>query len=214
MTRDRWSALAPLTGVLFVAIAIVGFAIGGSTPDSDDTPQKVLSFYRDHDTKEIWASAFGAWSMVVFVFFLSVLRSALRAAEGGVSRLSTAAFGGGLLLASGFLTFAGLNFTLADTADHLTPDAAQALNELNTDMFFPLAAGNGVLMLATGLSILRYGGLPGLAGWAALAIGIAGVTPAGFFAFIAFGLWSLVVSVILWRRAEAAPPAPATAATP
>ena len=133
--------------------------------------------------------------------------SLLRAAEGVVGRLSAVAFGGGLVLGIGMLAFAGFTFTLADTADHLTPSGAQALNMLNSDFFFPLAAGLGTLMLATGIAAVRTRVLPAWAAWIAIVIGIAAVTPAGFFAFLAFGLWVLAVSLILWRAASAVSPA-------
>ena len=138
---------------------------------------------------------------------MGVLRSVLRAAEGGLARLSTVAFGGGVVLAIGMLSFAGFTFALADTADDLTPDAAQALNALNSDFFFPVAAGLGTLMLATALSSLRSKALPAWLAWPALVLGIAALTPVGFFAFLLFGVWTLVTSVVLWRSFAAGTPA-------
>jgi hypothetical protein len=213
LTQQRWHVLAPLTGVVFVALAVIAFIISGETPDVDDSPVKILAFYIKHDTEQIWASALLAWGAVFFLFFLGVLRTALRAAEGGFARLSTVAFGGGIVLAIGMLAFAGFTFTLGDAADDgLTPQAAQALNALNSDFFFPVAAGLGTLMIATALSSIRSRVLPPWLAWAALVIGIAAVTPIGFFAFLVFGLWTLAASVVLWRAA-AAPAAPAPPGT-
>jgi hypothetical protein len=112
------------------------------------------------------------------------------------------------VLGVGVLSFAGFTFTLADGADHLTPDAAQAINALNSDFFFPLAAGLSTLLLATGISGVRTQVLPAWLSWIAIVLGIAAITPAGFFAFTAFGLWVLVVSFVLWRTASATPTAP------
>jgi hypothetical protein len=209
LTQQRWPVLAPLTGVLFVALAVIAFIVSGETPDADDSPQKILSFYIDNDTEQMFAAAFLAWATVAFLFFLGVLRSTLHAAEAGVARLSAVAFGGGLVLAVGMLSFAGFTFALADTADDgLTLQAAQALNALNTDFFFPVAAGLGTLMIATGLSSIRSRVLPPWLAWAALVIGVAAVTPIGFFAFLVFGLWTLVTSFLLWRAPATAAPAP------
>jgi hypothetical protein len=212
LTQQRWPVLAPLTGVLFVALAVIAFIVSGETPDADDSPQKILSFYIDNDTEQMFAAAFLAWAAVAFLFFLGVLRTTLRAAEAGVARLSAVAFGGGLVLAVGMLSFAGFTFALADTADDgLTPQAAQALNALNADFFFPVAAGLGTLLIATGLASIRSRALPAWLAWAALVIGIAAVTPIGFFAFLVFGLWTLATSVVLWRTpATATPAAPTT----
>jgi hypothetical protein len=208
VVQQRWHSLAPLTGVAFVVLAVLAFVISGETPDSNDSPQKVLSFYQDNDTEQIWASAVLAWSTVFLLFFVGILRSLLHAAEGGIARLSAVAFGGGIVLAIGILSFAGFTFGLADAADDgLTPQAAQALNVLNTDFFFPVAAGLGTLMIATGIVSIRSRALPAWLGWAALVIGIVAVTPLGFFAFLVFGIWTLVTSVILWRAPTTATPA-------
>lgn len=215
MEQKGWHRHAPLTGVLFVVLVVAAFIVGGETPDLEDSPLKILKFYNDNDSEQMFAAALLAWGSVAFLFFLGVLRSVLQAAEGGVARLANVAFGGGILLALGMLAFAGFTFTLADAADHLTPAAAQALNALNTDFFFPLAAGLGALMISTGIVAIRSKVLPAWLGWITLLIGIAAITPAGFFAFLAFGLWSLVVSVMLWRAmAPAAPAPPAPPAPP
>jgi hypothetical protein len=215
MQQQRWSVLAPLTGVAFVVLVVLAFIVGGSTPDINDSPEKILRYYNNHDSKQMFAAFLLALGTVFFFFFLGVLRAALRAGETRVSRLSAVAFGGGIVLGLGILSFAGFTFALADAADHLTPDAAQALNTLNSDFFFPIAAGLATLMIATAISSLGSGVLPAWAGWTALVLGIAAITPLGFFAFLLFGLWTLVVSIVLWRAAApaAAAPPPATPAS-
>jgi hypothetical protein len=40
-------------------------------------------------------------------------------------------------------------------------------------------------------------------------IGIVALTPGGFFAFLAFLLWTVVTSIVLWRARSAEPPATA-----
>lgn len=193
---------------------VLAFIIGGETPDIDDSPQNILDFYVDNDSAQLWAGAVLAWSTAALMFFLGTLRSTLRAAEGPVGRLSTVAFGGGIVLAVGLLSFAGFTFTLGDVADDgLTPQAAQALNALNSDFFFPLAVGLGTLLIATAIASLGSRALPAWVAWAALVIGVVALTPAGFFAFLAFLLWTVVTSVVLWRGRAAGrrnpPPAPA-----
>ena len=215
MASQRLHVLGPLTGVLFVVLAVVAFIISGETPGTDDSPQKVLDFYVDNDNSQLWAGAFLAWSTVPFMFFLGVLRSTLRAAEGPIARLSAVAFGGGIVLTVGALSFAGFTFTLGDIADDgLTPQAAQALNALNSDFFFPVAAGTATLLIATSIASLASRALPAWIAWAALVIGVVALTPAGFFAFLAFLLWTVVTSLVLWRGRAAGPaatppPAPA-----
>jgi uncharacterized protein DUF4386 len=217
VTNARGAAWLPLTGILFVALAVIAFIVSGETPDTDDSPAKILAFYIRNDTEQLWAGALLAWGALAYLFFLGALTSVLRAAEGAVSRLSAVAFAGGVVQAIGMLAFAAFSFTLGDTADDgLTPQAAQALSHLNSDFFFPVAIGTGALMIATGLVIIGSRVLPAWLGWVALLIGIAAVTPVGFFGFLLFLVWTLVVSVLLWRAASATAPAPpaAPSATP
>src|SRR5438105_8585061 len=48
MQQTRWERLAPLTGVVAVAIIIAVFAIGESTPDEHDSALKVQACYAKH----------------------------------------------------------------------------------------------------------------------------------------------------------------------
>jgi hypothetical protein len=194
--------------VLFVLLAVLAFIIGGETPDTDDSPRKILDFYVDNDSSQLWAGAILAWSTVPLMFFLGVLRSTLRATEGAIGRLSAVAFGGGIVLIVGALSFAGFTFTLGDVADDgLTPQAAQALNALNSDFFFPVAVGSATLLIATAIASLGSRALPAWLAWPALVIGIVALTPLGFFAFLVFLLWTVVTSVMLWRARAASPAA-------
>ena len=84
-----------------------------------------------------------------------------------------------------------------------------ALNALNSDLFFPVAVGTAVFNLGLALAILRHGGLPRPLGWLALLVGIAGLTPAGFFAFLATGIVVVWASIALTMRATATDSPPA-----
>jgi hypothetical protein len=195
--------IGPLMGIVFVVLVIVAFAVGGETPDVDDSAQKVVSFYVDNDSEQQIAAALLALGCVAFTFFLGALRRTLRAAAGDEGGLSTVVLVGGVMIIVGASIFAGLTFTLGDAADELPASATMALNALNSDMFFPVAVGTAVFNLALGLAVLRHGGLPRRLGWLAIVVGIAGLTPAGFFAFLATGLVVVWASVVLTMQASA-----------
>jgi hypothetical protein len=205
-----WSDRAPLTGIVAVVLVILAFVIGGETPDFDATGKEVLNFYADNEGSQFAASILLAYGALFLIFFAGALRSVLRRSEPGTGGLSAVSFGGGVLMALGMLVFAGLGFTLADGHDKFEPATAQTLNALNGDFFLPLAVGTSALMLGAGIAILRGGALPRWLGWAAVVIGVLAVTPVGFFAFLASGLWIIVASVLLLRS----PAAPTSAATP
>jgi hypothetical protein len=203
--------IGPLTGILFVVLVIVAFIVSGETPDTDDSAQTVVSFYVDNDSEQSIASALLALGGVAFLFFLGTLRRALRAAAGDEGGLSTVALLGGLMIVVGASIFAGIGFTLGDAADDLPPAAVLTLNALNSDLFFPVAVGTAVFNLGLALAVLRHGGLPRPLGWLALVVGIAGLTPAGFFAFLATGIVVVWASVVLIQAAAGPGPQQTTA---
>jgi hypothetical protein len=204
--------VGPLTGILFVVLVIAAFIVGGETPDVNDSAQKVVSFYVDNDSQQQFAAALLALGSIAFIFFLAPLRRALRAAAGDDGGLSTVVLLGGLMIVVGASIFAGIGFTLGDAADNLPASAVQALNALNSDLFFPVAVGTAAFNLALGLAVLRHGGLPRLLGWLALVVGIAGLTPAGFFAFLAMAIVVVWASVVLFQ--QAADPGPQRTTVP
>ena len=210
----RGSMVGALTGVVAVVLIVLGFIIGGDTPDIEDSGDQVLEFYLDEEGSQIASSILVVYGAMLFVFFAATLRGRLRRAEETGAVLSTAAFGGGLLMALGIALFAGINFTLADTADNIDASAAQALHALNYDLFFPVALGTEVFFLATGIAVVRGGGLPSWLGWIAIVLAIIALTPIGFFAFLAGGLWILAASILLALRPAEGPPGPPASAAP
>jgi hypothetical protein len=146
-----------------------------------------------------------------FLFFAASLRTHLRRRE-GAEGLAALGFGGGVLLAVGGAAFSALGFALADARNTLDPAAAQALNVLSNDFFFPLAVGTCVFMIGNGLAIARTRAMPKWLGWVAVPIGIAALTPAGFVVFLVVLGWSLIVSVLVYLRPDQSPASPAAAA--
>jgi Domain of unknown function (DUF4386) len=207
--QSTWERLAPLTGLVFVAIVVAVFAIGGETPDQHDTAQEVQAFYGAHHDKHEILSYILAFSMPFLLFFASILRHDLRK-RGGTGQLANAAFGGGVVATVGFGILAMVHLALAVAADSAnTIGTTQVLNVLDSNDFLPMAAGMGVLVLAAGWSSLRHGGMPRWLAWVGIVIGIAIFTPAGFIGFLASGLWVAIVSILLTRARQSAAPPPA-----
>ena len=44
--EERW--LAPLTGVAFVIVLMIGFLVGGEPPDVKNPPQEIVDHYADN----------------------------------------------------------------------------------------------------------------------------------------------------------------------
>jgi len=197
MYESRWERLAPLTGVVFVAIVVAVFAIGGSTPGEHDSAAKVQAYYAAHHDKHSALAFVMAIGVAFLVFFASSLRHDLRR-MGGTGQLSNAAFGGGVLAAAGFAILATVHVALANAGESVTTlSTTQTLNVLDNNDFIPAAAGLAVLVFAAGAAAVRHGGLPKWLGWLGIVIGVVAFTPAGFIAFLAAGLWILIVSILL-----------------
>ena len=198
MEKGGLERVAPLAGAAFAVLFAVGFLTSGETPDTKATGEEVIAHYKDSGKVflAIFTIVIGA---VLFAFFAGALRDALRAA--GREWLATVAFAGGIVYSVGLALFAMSQVALSDAADLGQPQVAQALNILDNDNFFPAVVGFSILLLATGLHVLGSGVLPRWLGVLSLVMGVVAVAgPAGFVVFLAFPLWVLGVSVLLYRR--------------
>ena len=215
MVSGSWARYAPLSGLVAVALLVASIVVTGfDTVDSNDSVAKVVKFWLDNDSEQIAGAILGAFSTVFLLWFLGSLRSTLRAAEGGTGRLSSIAYGGGVVLVGFALANAALQFAVAESVGDVPPVATQTMSALYNDFWFGFPVGIGTLLLASSLVILRTRCMPVWLGWVALVLGIISLTPAGFFAFLAVIAWIAVVSIVLFQQESAAgvPPAPATTA--
>jgi len=208
--RNSW--MVPLTGLAFLILVIVGFAIGGEPPDATDDPiGEIVDFYVENDSSVMFGAVLTGVAGTLFVFFGGYLRSVLRRAEGEGGVLSAVAFGGTIIFAVGIAIDSTISFALAEGADEIDPTAVHALAILWQNDFIPLAMGVQVFVLATGISVVRNKVLPGWLGWILILLGVAAMTPVGFFAFLASGLLIGVMSVMLAMRERGAQPPAASA---
>lgn len=204
---DRWSKLAPLTGLLFAVITIVAvITSGGETPNANARPAKVIAYYAAHRSEiETSAILFGL-AFLVLVLFAGALRSYLRrtpATEG----LGSLVLAGAVLMAAGALALSGVEYGLAHNLRFFGPQTAQTLNVLSNELFLPIIAGAFILGVCAGIAILRGAELPAWLGWAAIVIGVAAlIPPASFIALLAFVVWSIAASIMMYRRTDPPPP--------
>jgi hypothetical protein len=202
--RKEW--IAPLTGVIFIVVLVIGFIVGGEPPEAkDSSAQEVVQHYLDHKDSTIAAAFLVNLAAIFLVFFGGYVRTVLRAAEGAAGYLSAVAFAGFIIVAVSAAIDATISIALAETADDIDPTAVQALQALWDNDFVPLILGVDLILFAAGISVIRYRQLPVWLGWAAVVLAILGATPLGFVAFIGAGVWVLIVSIVLTMRAGAEP---------
>ncbi len=192
-STTRW---LPLTGILTVLI-ITGGILLGEPPDASHPPQEIVDFYVDNkDTLQYGTIAFVV-ALILFVTFASYLRTVLDRGAGSTGISSLIAFGGAVIFAVGGAIDATIQFAITEAVDHLDPTQIQTLQALWDNDWVPLQLGITTFILASGLSIVRHRSLPVWLGWVAIVIGVAGLTPVGFFAFLGTGLWIIVTGVVL-----------------
>jgi hypothetical protein len=202
----KFPRFAPLTGIVFVGLLILAFVVvEGETPDIDDSAQKITSFYHDDQGKHIAAVILVALSTIFLTVFAVSLREFLRV-PGESDFWPTVALVGGAVAVAGFLVAAGIHFALIDGGDkNISPDAMVALNAIDADDFFGFATPLGIMMLGAGGATLKAGAaLPKWMGWAAIVLFVVFFTPVGFAAFGLTGIWIIIASVLMYRRAGAA----------
>jgi hypothetical protein len=71
--------------------------------------------------------------------------------------------------------------------------------------------GAAVLLLASGLSIVRHGAVPKWLGWVAILLAIIAMTPLGFVGFLGGAVWILITSIYLTLRLRGEAPSSAGA---
>ncbi len=204
MNKDM---LAPLTGVAFVVVLFISFAIQGEPPEAKDDVQDIVNHYVDNkDSVEL-----GAFLVVpagaLLVFFGAHLRRVFSAAEGVGGMLSVLPLVGLSILITGAAFDSTVSFALAEAADDIDPTAVQALQALWDNDFMPMALGIEIFLISLGLLTVRTGVLPKWIGWVALVLALAGLTPtdAGFAAFVGAALLLIIISILLAVRARSAP---------
>jgi hypothetical protein len=199
---DRWSQRAPLTGVLFAMLVAASVVANSSyTPKTSASAAKVVSFYTEHHSAVETSGILIAFAYLVLVLYAGALRAYLRRTA---ESLGTLVLAGGILMAAGGLLCAGIEYGLAYNLHNLSPEAAKTLNFISTELFLPVQAGEFVFGVCGGLAILRGAALPKWLGWVAIVIGVVVLIPsASFYALLAVAIWSVVVSILVYRRLRA-----------
>ncbi len=210
MATFDWRGRAPLAGLVFFVLAVVGNALQGSTPALHGDSGAVADFYNDKAT----AIAFGMMLSLISVFFLAWFLAALgrhlRISEGADGWIGPLAVGGGVatlaLLAAGFaLNSAG---ALRARESGIAPDVAVVFYDGSLALTgLAASVAMAVLLAATAVITLQFGALPRWFGWVSAVLAVLGiVTPVSFVLSLLFPLWVGVAAVLLVRK-----PATATA---
>jgi hypothetical protein len=215
--NDRHTRYGAITGVLFVLLVIVGFAITPEPPAADASVSEVFEYFSDkQNALHAVQLIFGAAGFL-FIWFIGTLRNSLAAAEGSEGRLATTAMAGGLIAIATLMVGFGLQATATLHPVENGPELTHALFDASLIVPAIGAPAAAVFFAANGLSIIRSGYLPAWLGWLGLVtalcnlLGIGAVyTDSGVFAadgvlgfflgFLLFLVWNAAASIVLYRK--------------
>jgi hypothetical protein len=200
---SKWERFAPLAGVLAVPFFIAGVALVSSNAKGSKGP-KILASYHHHSNGILMGGLLWSLGVLLFIWFLSTLRTHYVAVEGESGRLANLAWGGGLIASAIALLIPTGDEVGALNKNDIDASGAAVLHHLTDAFFIGTEYALPVLFFASAALALRHAALPKWLGWLSLVIGIVLlIGPIGWAALI-FGtpIWTLIVSVILWRRTE------------
>lgn len=204
---ERW---APLGGIIFVILLVIGVVLIGDHPDPDASDQEITTYLGDSDnhTRNIIGAYLWAVAGIAFLWFLTHLRGVLRAAEGAPGTLSNLGFASGLaftvlLMAGGAVIAAvagAIEFRDAPITD---VDLVRTLPQMGYAMML-LGGGFSALVLVLTASIisLQTGVLPPWLGWLGIIAAVVLLFAVIFLPMIALLIWVLAVSVVLLLRTQ------------
>ena len=204
---EKWAALG---GVVFVVLTVIGAFIAGSPPKVSDPDGKIVKFTKDNQDALRVASYLAGLGLAFFLFFLGAVGSRLR--QAGSGRLAATAVMGGVATAA----IAAVGYSI-NAYGALHPLESAGTFRLSTVVFGVLGFAAFVFTEATSIVIVRSKFLPAWLGWfgglvahlwlvggAAVSTEDDTIFAIGFVAFLAWALWLIVLSVMLFRTTDSA----------
>lgn len=203
---DKVERLAPLTGVGFALLAIVGVAAWGDVVEPGQAAAEKAAAYTDDTGRILLGTQAMALAAALLLWFGGSLRVAIARVEGGAHRLGALAAGGAaaasaLLLAG--MAVHGAIALRADEVGELDPEAAAMASDVGSLLVgaaMPVALA--VVTAATAVAALRSRGLlPVWLAWVSLVLAVLLVIlPVNYIAVAGFALWAIGVGIMLFMK--------------
>jgi hypothetical protein len=209
VTTDRWERWAPVSGIIFAAAFLALFFlffVPGELP-ADADASRIADYYQGRGPAGyLLMYALIGLAGVALLWFSGTLRASLRRAEPAPGRLSAAAFGGGV--ASAVLLFAGgaallapftvIEFNSREALDPTLYNVVSAMGFITID--FGLLGG-AVMVVATSMVALRWGGFSAWFGWLGFVVALAlALNILYFFGLFIWVGWLVMASTLLLAR--------------
>jgi hypothetical protein len=207
---ERW---APLGGIIFVVLMVVGTMFVADVPDADASRQEIAQYLGDGDdhTRNIVGAYMWVLGGLAFLWFLTRLRSDLRQAEGGTGALSNLAFGAGVVFTAVWMVSASAFAAVAYAAKFGDAPVSNAdlVRVLPQMAWLILLLGGGFvtlfLALLVSVLILQTGVFPRWLAWLGIVVAIVQLFDVVYESIFPFLAWALVASIVMLLRRQKAP---------
>lgn len=212
----RWERWEPLTGALFALLFFVGQdLLVLDAPGESASAKKISSFYADKGNyhQVVVGKLLVILSVVFFVWFVALLTTRLRAAEGEPGKFARSALAGGIACAAflgaetvfGTAIGSGLSFSKEFRRGALDPQLVRLLDGIGYSLLILALLTAAVLIAASSIVARRTSIFPVWLRWSGIVVAVllipaATVAPVGV---VLLALWSLVVSAVLFFEAQA-----------
>ncbi len=217
MTFRFWERWGAAFGLAAVILWIISFAVGGSSPDTSDSPAKITAYFADHGNQVRQIAAFFIFLVGVLasIAFVAAMRARLLAGEGEPGRVTAVAYGAGLTSAIlwivGLASLTAPAFMANDTkASYLDANSFRLVSSLGYELWVCAVIAGAVLVWATSAIALRTGMFPRWFGWVGVVVGVLLLFAIFFIPTFVYWGWIALASGLLAfsRRTSARAPAP------
>jgi hypothetical protein len=210
-----WSIerIGALAGVLFIVFNIVGNAIAGSPPGTDEPATEIASWFTSNHRDVVIGAVFTSVAAPLFLLLLAALALRLRTLGQGATAVAIFATGvAAITLGAVADTVYGVLGRISPSADARTVQALYQVDGFLTARAFWFAAALTLLVAWTVWTTLpQWYAIASLVEGVLLVLGGIALKTAGFFsplggmtfiAFIGLLLWTLATAWIVWTAAK------------
>ncbi len=206
MHTSRLDRLAPLTGIAFVALLVVGYLLMG-VADYFPTQERALEiFSANPDQVQLGAILGGFYGIVFLVWFVGCLSTALRSKSDRGDRLAAIAFGGGVIIAISIACALAIISVAADRAGRpggISAETAVIYYDLySTIMAAVVSSGLAILIGAAGIASLQTRLFPAWFGWTSIVVAVGLLSPIHYIFEAVAVAWIVVASIMLFLQRQ------------
>jgi len=194
-----FTRILPLAGVAYAALTVAGDLTIGDFPGADTSLPDVSRYYAAHSSQVGTGGELMIWAGLALGLFGIAVWTRVRDAAGGHVVAGLMLVGTAVAVVSELIG-AGSYVTLGNIGANpdVTPEALQAWH-----VGSQFGGGGGTLLM---LGLFTAGvftkAVPRWLAWSALVLGIAEVTPFGFWASMLVLMWTAVAGIILTVRSK------------